>query len=347
MRVARVWFTRVALAAGAMVGLATLSGAAAARPAERAPARQAATKPEFKVTISPRYTTGGTQTTFVVTVQNMSSAGTMLRSVQVLPPTGFKVAQPAPTAPLRKRTLVHKRTTTVRALSLKPGHPQEFPIKAIAPIPTKCGGRTLERWTSHAFEGSTPSGVQLALQQAESKVGVIVVCPQTARCGDGGPACSTPEPTNISNYLATSDAASGTLVSGLDVGKRLTCAGYTSKDPNWYDSVLNGGPTSVSYKIQYTLRGTSPSHVRVCFGVPYEFTTASGNNAPGGLLPNGNPGFIGLLPACPPAPTAVTGPCVASITPSAPYTNRVDSNVIVQIPALPTGAPAGDPWFGA
>ncbi len=278
----------------------------------------------------------------MVTVQNMSSAGTMLRSVQLLPPTGFKVAQPAPTAPLRKRTLVQRRTTTVHALSLKPGHQQEFPIKATAPIPTKCGARTLERWTSHAFEGSTPSGVQLALQQAESKVGVIVVCPQIAPCGDGGPACSTPEDTNVSSYVATSDASSGTLVGGLDVGKRLKCAGYTPQDPNWYDTVLNNGASVVTYNIQYTLRGANPSQIRVCFGLPYEFTTASNSNAPTARLPNGNPGFVGLLPLC---QVVATGPCIASITPS-PAPNPEGADVVVQVPAPPGYAPAGDPWMG-
>lgn len=342
MRVARVWFTRVALAVGAMVGLATLGGAAAARPAEPPPARQAATKATFDVTISPRYTTAGSPTTFEVTVRNMSSAGTTLGSVQVLPPTGFKVARPVPTAPLRKKTLVQRRTTTVHALSLKPGKQQEFPVKATAPMPTNCGARTLERWTSHAFEGSTPSGAQLALQQAESKIGVIVVCPQIAPCGNGGAACSTPESTNVSSYVATSDAGSGTLVGGLDVGRRLKCAGYTPEDPNWYDTVLKGGPSAVTYQIQYTLTGANPSQIRVCFGLPYEFTTASDNNAPSARLPNGNPGFVGLLPTC----QAVAGPCIASITPS-PAPNPAGADVVVQVPAqTAAGAPAGDPWMG-
>lgn len=354
MRVARVWFTRGALVAAAAVGLATLGGsAAAARPAVAAvppvavtPPTQAASKPAFKVTISPRYTTAGSRTTFEVTIKNTSPAGTTLRSVQVAPPTGFTVAQPVATAPLRNKTRVHKRMTTVHSLALRPGNTKEFPVTATAPTPTNCGTRTLERWTSQAFQGSTPTGVQLALQQAQSSVGVIVVCPQAAPCGDGGPTCSTPEPTNVSNYVASSDAGSGTLLSGLDVGNRLKCPGYTSKDPNWYDSVLSGGPTSVSYQIQYTLRGPPSNQVRICFGLPYEFTTASGSNARSARLPNGNAGFVGLLPACPAAPAAPTGPCVLSLAPSDPNTNTgADATVLVPAPP-PTGTPAGDPWFG-
>jgi hypothetical protein len=358
MRVARVRSTRVVLALGAAVALTTLTGGAAAAakpaaPAANAPALQQAppVKRAFKVTISPAYTTAGLQTTFQVTVANMSSKGTTLRSVQVVPPTGFTLARPAPTSPLKRKILVQKRTFSLRSILLKPGQKKQFSV--IATAPTKCGTKTLERWTSHAFEGSTPSGVQLALQNATSTVGVTVICPQLAPCGDGGPACSTTETTNVSSYTAVSDAGSGTLVGGLDVGKRLVCGGYKAQDPNWYDSVLNNGPTSVNYQIQYTLKDTDPSRLRVCFGLPYEFIAASGNNAHSAQLPNGKPGFVGLLPACPvgtvaPAP-APTGPCVSSITPVQDPNAKTgyDANVVAQVPAQsPNGAPATDPWFG-
>jgi hypothetical protein len=357
MRVARVRSTRVALALGAAIGLTTLGGAAAAAkpvtPARQAAALQQAVpaRRAFKVKISPAYTTAGLQTTFQVTVANTSSQGTTLRSVQVVPPTGFTVAHPAPTSPLKRKIFVQKRTFSLRSILLKPGQQKQFSVIATAPV--KCGSGALERWTSHAFEGSTPSGVQLALQNATSTVGVTVICPQLAPCGDGGPACSTTETTNVSTYTAVSDAGSGTLVGGLDVGKRLACPGYQAKDPNWYDSVLNDGPTAVNYQIQYTLKNTDPARLRVCFGLPYEFIAASGNNAHSAQLPNGKPGFVGLLPACAaatvaPAP-APTGPCVSSITPVQDPNAKTgyDADFVVQVPAQsPNGAPATDPWFG-
>ena len=110
MRVARVRFARVVLAAGAVLGLATLGGAAAAAPVRQAPAKSAAVKHAFKVTIYPAYTTAGLQTTFEVTVANTSSQGTTLHSVQVIPPAGFTLVHPGPTAPLRRKTFVQKRT---------------------------------------------------------------------------------------------------------------------------------------------------------------------------------------------------------------------------------------------
>ena len=344
MRVARVRFARVVLAAGAVLGLATLGGAAAAAPVRQAPAKSAAVKHAFKVTIYPAYTTAGLQTTFDVTVANTSSQGTTLHSVQVIPPAGFTLVHPGPTAPLRRKTFVQNRTFSLRQISLKPGHEVQFNVTATAP--TTCGQGKALRWTSRAFEGSRVSGPQLALQTATSSVGVTVVCPQLAPCGDGGPACSTSETTNVSTYSATSDAGAGTLVGGLDVGTRLLCRGYKPRDPNWYDSLLNGSPAAVNYQIQYTLKDTNPGQLAVCLGLPYEFTTASGNNAPSALLPNGKPGFVGLLPTCGPAPT---GPCLVSITPTPDPNTKTgfDANVTVQVPAqAPAGAPAGDPWFG-
>lgn len=158
MRVARVRFARVSLAAGAVLGFATLAGAAAAAPVRQAAAKSAAVKHAFKVTIYPAYTTAGLQTTFEVTVANTSSQGTTLHSVQVIPPTGFTLVRPGPTAPLRRKTFVQNRTFSLHQISLKPGQKMEFNVAATAP--TACGQGAVLRWTSRAFEGSKVSGPQ-------------------------------------------------------------------------------------------------------------------------------------------------------------------------------------------
>jgi len=357
MRVARVGLTQVVLAAGTMVGLVTLGGApAAAAPAGQAPARAparaaaavrqgSAVKHAFKVTVYPAYTTAGMQTTFEVTVANTSSQGATLRSVQVTPPTGFKVAHPSPTAPLRRKTFVKRRTVSLHQIVIKPGHKMEFNVTATAPA--ACGNGTVLRWTSRAFQGSTPTGPQLALQTAASNVGVTVVCPQLAPCGDGGPACSTSVNTSVSTYGVVSNAATGTLHSTLNVGKRLRCGAYRFRDPNWYDSVVAppAGTTSppagtppIVDQVSYTIVNAGTQGLGFCLGALYDFVTASGAMAPAGDLPNGNAGFIGLLPMC----TSAAPPCISNIAPQVDGNAKsgYDAVMSIQIPEQ------GDPWGG-
>ncbi len=339
MRVARVWITRVALAAAAVVGLATLGGATASA----APSvSQTAVKHAFKVMIYPAYTTAGLHTTFEVTVANTSSQGTTLRSVQLTPPTGFAVARPGPAAPFRRKTLVQKRTQTLRAIALQPGGKVQFIVTATAPT-NECGKSVL-RWTSRAFEGANPTGTQLALQSTGTSVGVTVVCPQLAPCGDGGPACSTTETTNTSVYTATSNAGSGALHGTLDVGKRLKCGAYRFRDPNWYGSTqtvpANTPPTATGAPlvdvVSYTIDNAGTQGLGFCLGVAYDFVTASGAQAPAGTLPNGNAGFIGLLPMC----SAAGPPCISSISQQADAHAKTGYDALesIEIPDQ------GDPW---
>ncbi len=347
MRVQRLGVPRVVLTVGALLGLATVGGATATagvRPA--APARQAAAAPNaFMLNIYPAYTTAGLKTTFEVTVANTSSQRITLRSVKVSPPAGFTVAHPSPNAPFRRKTLVTKRTQTVRQLSLRPGQKMEFAVVATAP--TKCGTRTLLHWTSHAFQGAASTGPQLVLQPSASAVGVTVVCPQIAPCGDGGPACSTDVNTSISTYGVVSNAAVGTLNGTLDVGTRLKCGAYPFHDPNWYDSVVTppttGPPAAATAPIvdvvSYTVKDTTLKGIGFCLGATYEFVTASGNQAPAGTLPNGNAGFIGLLPMCTPA----SPPCISSVAQRSDPKARTGHDAVlrVQIPEQ------GDPWGGS
>lgn len=153
-----------------------------------------------------------------------------------------------------------------------------------------------------------------------------------------GQSCSTSVSTAVSqlqisaNPTHNSKPNTGTLSESVDVGTPLTCSGYVATDPNWFQFLSSS--TNRTKELTYTLDNTSPEGIQTCFGAPYEFKTSSGEPAPAGTLPNGTPGFIGLLPSCP-----SSGPCVKSIT-SSEGSEGVNTVVTVRIP----DGLAGDPW---
>ncbi len=345
MWVARVRFARSAVLAATVLGLAAIGASpAVAQPAASVLSNAAGVGPAFKVNVYPAYTTAGLPTTFEVTITNAASSGAAVQSVQIIPPVGFKVAHPASNAPLRRKILVQNRTFSVHGISVKPGAKMEFDVTATAPH--KCGHVRL-RWSSHAFQGATPTGTQLALQPAASRIGVTVACPQLAACGDGGPACSTNVNTSVSTYGVVSNAAAGTLHGTLDVGSRLTCGPYRFHDPNWYDSVVTppttapppAGTAPIVDVVSYAVKNTTLKAIGFCLGAAYDFVTASGNQAPAGTLPSGNAGFIGLLPMCTPA----SPPCISSISQQSDPKAKTgyDAVLSIEIPEL------GDPWGGS
>lgn len=299
------------------------------------------TAPSFKVTISPEYATAGETTTFRVTIVNPSSSGTTLGSVKLTPPSGFTPPQPTPGSPLRVKTKVQRRTLAVQRVALKPGATsKQVTVTTIAPA--KCG-RTVLRWSVQGFQGATGSGPQLALQVASS-VGVTVLCPSTALCGDGGPPCSTGLVTSNSTYAVVSNAQSGTLRQTVNVGNQLNCGTYRFRDPNWYDSLVvpptssppTAVPVPITDNVTYRLVNTKAKGVGFCLGAAYDFTTASGGQARAGTLPNGNPGFIGLLPRC----SKSKPPCITSVTQKRDRSTKVGFDAILKI-QIPEN---GDPW---
>jgi len=347
MRVGAVRFGRLVLAVAASGALVALGGASAVARPDAKPVARAADQTlvipnqSYKVTIYPAYTTAGMPTTFEVTVSNVSAQGMMLHSVQVSPPPGFTLSRPGPNAPFRRKTLVQRRTLSLRHISLKPGAKLKFNVNATAP--KRCGNVT-RHWTSHAFQAETPTGTQLSLQSAPSNFAVTVVCPRTAVCGDGGPACSTNLPTSVSSYGVVSNASTGTLRGTIDVGRRLTCGAYQFHDSNWYDSVVTPPatppPTAATVPIvdtvSYTIKNTTTQGLGFCLGAGYDFTTASGNQAPAAKLPTGTAGFIGLLPMCTPA----VPPCISQISQKSDPSGGYDAVMTIVIPET------GDPWGG-
>jgi hypothetical protein len=317
----------------AAAGLAAILTPAAAR------ATATATKsgsPAFKVSIAPAYATRGYPTTFEVKVTNTS--GATLHSLNLKPPGGFSLLRPNANNPLRPRTQVRNHTFSFHNITVKPGGTMPIAVAVTPTVHDRCGA-TL-RWSTSAYEGATGSGPQLALKTVSSHIRIRVLCPQTAACGDGGPECSTDRGTNVSRYGVVDDATSGNLLETVDVGRELTCAGYTRRDPNWYESLLSGATTSpagaVPFEdtVTYTINGATSNGIGFCLGVPYDFATASGGEAPAGTLPNGKPGFIGLLAPC----TTTTPPCIANVAQS--NYPKVATTLTITIPEL------GDPWGG-
>ena len=297
--------------------------------------------PSFKVTISPQYTTAGQPTTFHVTIANLSSPGTTLGSIKLVAPKGFTSPQPKPGSPLRTKTRVQGRTLSVQRVALKPGATTQLSIVATAP--STCG-RTVLRWSGQGFENPSGSGSELALQAGLSSLGVTVLCPATAACGDGGPPCSTSLVTSQSTYAVVSDAPSGTLRQTVNVGNELTCGTYRFRDANWYDSLIvpptssppTAAPVAIVDNITYKIKNAKQKGIGFCLGAGYQFTTASGGQAAPGTLPNGNPGFIGLLPRC----SNAAPPCIGSVRQQRDTSTKVGYDAIMKI-QIPEN---GDPW---
>jgi hypothetical protein len=322
--------------AGCLVALLAAINLCAAASASAATthARQA-----FKVLISPEYATAGQPTTFQVKFVNTSSRGVSLGAVKIAPPKGFGLKQTTVPGSLKHKASRHQGTFALHQLALKPGKSVQIQISAAAP--QQCGKGAL-RWSSHAFGRGNATGPQLALQSAMSSIGVTVLCPASAACGDGGPPCSTGLSTSPSTYAVVSDAGSGTLNETVNVGKRLACAGYKLRDSNWYDSLVTGaqptpaGTPPIADQITYTITNAHSKGIGFCLGATFDFTTASGSLAPKATLPSGAPGFVGLLPMC----TDSKPPCISSISESSDDSVKsgVDTTLKVLIPE------SGDPW---
>jgi hypothetical protein len=171
----------------------------------------------------------------------------------------------------------------------------------------------------------------------------------SAVCGQDQ-SCQTNLSTGPSDFAVTANADptqsnSGTLSESDDVGTPLQCPGYTQEDPNWWEFEMTSANRSKT--IVYTLKqpllplqGTLNAILeltQVCFGSTSDFVTNSGALAPAGTLPDGTPGFIGLLPNCP-----SSGPCVESRQSPLDLTNGIGFDIVITV-YVPEGL-GGDPW---
>jgi hypothetical protein len=136
-----------------------------------------------------------------------------------------------------------------------------------------------------------------------------------------GTDCSTDVGADDTSNLKVTETptSDGTLSENVDHGSPLSCAGeqfggYTGFDPNWYQFTFTGtGSKQLTYDL-FSLPFSTDNNVQACFGATERFNTVSDDGASQpGTLPDGTPGFIGLLPSC----DSVSGaePCVESIGP--------------------------------
>jgi len=207
--------------------------------------------------------------------------------------------------------------------------------------------------TSNAFDEDDTATICQPSQPCTTSLSTSVSTFQVCAFIPGAQPCPATGSPGASADVERPSAESGTpdtLSESVDVGTPLTCPGYKRQDQNWFEFVA--GSSDRSKIVTYTIENTSPDLVEACFGAPYEFDTSTINPetgkpepAPPGTLPDGTPGFIGLLPSCQLLQrSSLSGPCVESISSNDDpnSTTGIDTILTAQIPA---GLP-GDPHMG-
>lgn len=172
-------------------------------------------------------------------------------------------------------------------------------------------------------------------------------------CGQGSNAPTlnsppgSPTPSSITVTTTPTAGASGTLNLSVDDGTKPACntlAGgtYQGADQNFYGVLYTPDPGTpqVAKTATYTIFNTgSVPGLHLCFAAPYPFelldnsTFAPPPAPPPGTLPDGSPGYVGLLVNC--ANATIPGPCQTSTV--------VGSDTVFTI-NIPAGEP-GDPYF--
>jgi hypothetical protein len=151
------------------------------------------------------------------------------------------------------------------------------------------------------------------------------------------------------NTAPTSTAGTGsqhgTLVTNQLSGQPITCQGYTQRSPTTVAfKLLTAKPLNINYIVTDTLTNTTAQGIQFCLAAPFAFKTLSGAPAAKTRLPDGTPGFVGLLPGCANAPA--TAPCLISVN-TTPDTMDSSTGVDVTLKArVPTRTKGGDPWVG-
>jgi hypothetical protein len=137
---------------------------------------------------------------------------------------------------------------------------------------------------------------------------------------------------NPSFTAATNNPAQG-MLHGQRVAGALDCAGYQPNDTGAYQFFLGGTfRGNVFYKVTYTVNSVkSFAKLQFCLGATFSFATRTGQ-AKSATLPNGLPGFSGLVPTCGPTPKP---PCLVSKT-------RSGGGAVLKV--LVPAVEGADPW---
>jgi hypothetical protein len=191
--------------------------------------------------------------------------------------------------------------------------------------------------TGHAQPAATqPPPSSMGPAKFQCTVQNCAVNPTTARSRVNvvpvvAPAGTTP------SFYAGSTPTTGMLHRNQEQAS-LTCKGYRPVDPDsvqfWIGGTFRG---NVTYRVTDVVSNANPAALQFCLGATFSFTTLSGQPAAATTLPNGLPGFVGLVPSCATVPPS-KGPCMFSKTRPAPGSK--DAMLRVLVPAV-----AGeDPW---
>jgi hypothetical protein len=185
---------------------------------------------------------------------------------------------------------------------------------------------------------ASSSGLTGATSSSFDENNTVTNCPANAACSG---TLSTPFSSITVDVGSGPEAA--ILTESVDVGTEQHCDGYAPPDASrdWYEFVVSQSDRSKT--LTWTVNDASPEGFAVCFGAPYEFqyinpSTGATGQAPAGTLPDGSPGFVGVLNSCDEFSEGDPTPCVVSIL----GTENGGTQAIVRIPA----GNEGDPWPG-
>jgi hypothetical protein len=262
------------------------------------------------------------------------NAHQQLGSANLTAPAGYRLT--SATASQGSAT-VSGRVVKLRNLSLMPGQSLTVTIQmASANCSTK-------KWTvvaKQANDFNGKPGNDLTLDAAHSNL-ATGVC--GAPCKMGATCTTNSGNSNGDAEVMTSKSENtGELFGSVNASNLtpLTCenpggSDYVSADPNTY-----GVFSTANRRKVVTISITNPLVLRplkqqqICYDAPYKFRTAKG--AP--LLPDGNGGYIGLLPSCGADPDFKpgNGPCHDRDD------NKMIGSTVVLVVNIPSGLP-GDP----
>ena len=235
---------------------------------------------------------GANGSTVTATFVN-ENAHQRLGSADLTAPSGYSLS--SATASQGSAT-VAGNVVKLRNLALMPGQSLTVTIQMMS---STCSTST---WTVQAKQANNfhGRGNNLTLDTAHSNLNTAVCstpCPSEAKCNtDAG------NTNGNAQVVALKSKTTGQIFESANASDLtpLTCenpdgSDYVSADPNVY-----GVLATAHRKKVVTITITNPvvpialKKQQVCFDAPYEFKTLKGKLAP----PDGNGGFIGLLPSC-------------------------------------------------
>jgi hypothetical protein len=255
----------------------------------------------YTAVVTPTSAPAGATTTFNVALTN-ETASNGINFAMITPPQSFTLT--AASAPQGATIQLLPTRVIVRGLSVPLGATVNIFVTATVPAPG--GGSGM--WTTQAFS-TGPSSAGVFLDTGASSMTTSVTTPQTTTspCPATGCSVSLSTPSTSFRLDVFPGTTGGPVTASVDTGTPVDgpgglndpgCASYTPQSPDWYQ--FNVSDTTQSKTVNWTVNNSDPRTFRVCFGATYEFyVDAAGDLAPRGTLPDGTPGFVGLLPTFP------------------------------------------------